>query len=92
MPDEARGKTFAAMRWVSADAANFGISGWDQSFACHCDKLAASSYAVVRAHFAGSGAKKAGEGEICQGYHLRSVCAGEWNDFEGRTGGSYVFG
>ena len=91
-PDEARGKSLAAMRRVSANATDLGVAVEDHSLATHRDEFAAGADAEVGAHLAGSYAEEAGKCEVGQGDHLVGVCAGEWNDVERRSGKGYVIG
>jgi hypothetical protein len=66
---------------VSADGADFGVTVELKALASHADQFTGGgSNTIVRTHFAGPAAKKAGGRECGEIDHLLRVCGGEWND------------
>ena len=85
-PDEGGGVTVAAMRGVSAQAADLGVAGEHDALAAHGDEVAMMADAEVGAHLAGAWAEEAGEGEVGEGDHGGGVGCGEGDDFGVRVG------
>jgi hypothetical protein len=82
VPDEAFRVPFATMIRMGADSADLWVPVKRQALATHGDQFTLGPYPEVRAHLAGSAAKEAWEGDVCEGDHLVRVVSGQRNDFD----------
>jgi len=91
-PDQARSKALSTMCRMCADAADLGVAFEHQSFAAHGDQFVIRSHAVVRAHFARTSAKKAGEREVCERQHFTGIGTREPDNLNRRIGQHHFLG